>query len=102
MPADPAPARATDYDSSIPIIGGFVSHPRRYKGFTLTARTFQVRGSGRWTQDVLISRHGSLRSFAGRDTYQTEQAATTACWIMACRIIDRSPLDCQVSDLRTE
>jgi hypothetical protein len=79
-----------------------VSHPRSYKGFTLTARTFQVRGSGRWTLDVLIARHRDVRSFSSGDTFQTEQDATTACWQMACRIIDRSPRDCRVSDLASE
>jgi hypothetical protein len=79
-----------------------VTHPRKYKGFLLTARTFQVRGSGRWTLDVLIGRHRTIRSFSSEDTFQTEQDATTACWQMACRIIDRSPRDCQVSDLAAD
>ena len=76
-----------------------VSPPRVYKGFILTARTFQVRGSGRWTLDVLIGRHGSIRAFSSADTFQAEQDATMACWTMARRIIDRNPRDCRVSDL---
>jgi hypothetical protein len=79
-----------------------VSIPRSYKGFILTARTFQVRGSGRWTLDVLISRPRDVRSFSGDDTFQTEQDATAACWQMARRIIDRSPRDCRVSDLASD
>lgn len=79
-----------------------MSLPRSYKGFILTARTFQVRGSGRWTLDVLISRHRDVRSFSGEDTFQTEQDATAACWQMARRIIDRSPRDCRVSDLASD
>lgn len=76
-----------------------MSHPRLYKGFTLTARTFQVRGTGQWTLDVTIGRCGSLRAFSGTDTYETERDATDACWQMACRIIDGSPPDCLVRDL---
>jgi hypothetical protein len=76
-----------------------VSNPRVYKGFLLTARTFQVRGSGLWTLGVIIGRHRTVRSFSSVDTFQTEQEATTACWSMARRIVDRSPRDCQVADL---
>jgi hypothetical protein len=39
--------------------------PLSYKGFAITARTFQVRGSGRSTLDLLIGRHTSLRAFSG-------------------------------------
>jgi hypothetical protein len=51
---------------------------------------------------VLIARHRDVRSFSSGDTFQTEQDATTACWQMARRIIDRSPRDCRVSDLASE
>jgi hypothetical protein len=76
-----------------------VAPPRSYKGFVLTARTFQVRGSGQWTLDVIISRRGSLRAFSSPTTYQSERDATNACMQMGCRIIDASPKDCHVSDL---
>lgn len=76
-----------------------VSLPRSYKGFTLTARTFQVRGSGQWTLDVTIGRRGSLRAFSGPETFLTERDATNACWLMARRIIDGSPPGCLVSEL---
>lgn len=79
-----------------------MSHPRLYKGFTLTARTFQVRGSGQWTLDVTIGRRGSLRAFSKPETFRTERDATHACLQMACRIIDSSPPDCLVSDLRLD
>jgi hypothetical protein len=79
-----------------------VSHPRLYKGFTLTARTFQVRGSGKWTLDVTIARRGSLRNFSSPQTFASERDATTACWQMGCRIIDASPPDCLVSDLSND
>jgi len=77
----------------------FVTRPQVYKGFTLTVRTFQVRGSGQWTLDVTIGRRGSMRAFSSAETYPSEHDATTACWRMACRIIDKSPPDCRVSDL---
>jgi hypothetical protein len=73
--------------------------PRVYKGFTLTARTFQVRGSGLWTLDVTIGRRGSLRAFSSDETFANERDATVACWRMACRIIDANPPDCLVGDL---
>jgi hypothetical protein len=76
-----------------------VATPRSYKGFILTARTFQVRGSGQWTLDVIISRRGSLRAFSSPTTYGSERDATDACLQMGCRIIDASPPDCHVSDL---
>lgn len=76
-----------------------MSPPRSYKGFTLTARTFQVRGSGQWTLDLTISRRGSLRAFSSPATFSTERDATNACLQLGCRIIDASPPDCRVSDL---
>ena len=79
-----------------------VSPPRWYKGFTLTPRTFQVRGSGQWTLDVTIGRRGSLRAFSGVETFPSERDATVACWRMANRIIDSSPPDCRVSDLSAD
>jgi hypothetical protein len=79
-----------------------VSHPRSYKGFILTARTFQVRGTGQWTLDVTIGRRGSLRAFSSVETYPSERDATVACWRMACRIIDSNPPDSRVSDLAVD
>ena len=79
-----------------------MSVPRLYKGFTLTPRTFQVRGSGQWTLDVTISRRGSLRAFSGDQTFANESDAMVACWRMACRIIDANPPDCLVADLSVE
>jgi hypothetical protein len=76
-----------------------VATPRSYKGFILTARTFQVRGSGQWTLDVIISRRGSLRAFSSPTTFGSERDATNACMQMGCKIIDASPKDCHVSDL---
>jgi hypothetical protein len=72
---------------------------RSYKGFILTARTFQVRRSGHWTLDVTIGRQGSLRTFSGTETFQSENEALDACWHMARRIIDSSAKDCRVADL---
>lgn len=79
-----------------------VAPPRLYKGFTLTARTFQVRGSGQWTLDVTIGRRGSLRAFSSAETYPSERDATVACWRMACRIIDQNPPDSRVADLSAD
>ena len=56
-------------------------NPTLYKGFTITARTFQVHGSGRWTLDLLIGRNTDLRAFSGPSTYPTEESAITGCWV---------------------
>lgn len=73
--------------------------PVSYKGFAITARTFQLRGSGRWTLDLLIGRQGGLRAFSGPVTYSTEEAAIAGCWRFAQRIIDGQVRDCSVEDL---
>jgi hypothetical protein len=70
-----------------------------YKGFAITARTFQIRGSGRWTLDLLIGRHGDLRAFSGPGTYPTEESAITGCCEFGRRIIDGRVRDCSVDDL---
>ncbi len=70
-----------------------------YKGFAITARTFQVRGSGRWTLDLLIGRLGALRAFSDPVTYTTEEAAIKACCQFGRRIIDGRVRDCSVADL---
>ena len=70
-----------------------------YKGFAITARTFQIRGSGRWTLDVLIERHGALRGFSGSDTYLTEGAAIEGCCDLGRRIIDGRVRFSSVQDL---
>ncbi|HEX7023850.1 MAG TPA: hypothetical protein VF187_03445 [Gemmatimonadales bacterium] len=71
-----------------------------YKGYTISPRTFQLRGSTRWTLDLLIGRNGQLRAFGGPATYATEAGADTACTDLGCRIIDGAVRDCSVADLR--
>jgi uncharacterized protein (UPF0128 family) len=70
-----------------------------YKGFAITARTFQIRGSGRWTLDLLIGRHQGLRAFIDAKTYPTEKLAMAGCWELGRRIIDGRVRDCSVDDL---
>ena len=70
-----------------------------YKGFAITPRTFQIRGSGRWTLDLLISRHRRSRAFSGSDTYSTEQAAIAGCSEFGRRIIDGRVQHYSVDDL---
>lgn len=70
-----------------------------YKGYTIRPRTFQLRGSARWTLDLLIGRNGQLRAFGGDTTYATEAGADTACTEFGCRIIDGVVKDCTVADL---
>lgn len=70
-----------------------------YKGFAITPRTFQIRGSGRWTLDLLIGRHRSLRSFSGPDTYSSQEAAIMGCCELGRRIIDGKIRHYSVDDL---
>jgi uncharacterized protein (UPF0128 family) len=70
-----------------------------YRGFSITPRTFQIRGSGRWTLDLLIGRRDGLRAFNNSQTYATEQAAILACHEYGRRIIDGGVRECKVDDL---
>ena len=88
------PAR---YTSRV-LCSGLQLIPVWYKGFAITVRTFQIRGSGRWTLDLLIGRHTGLRLQRPR-TYPTEEAAITGCCEFARRIIDGRVRNCSVDDL---
>ena len=70
-----------------------------YKGFAITARTLQIRGSGRWTLDLLIGRHRDLWAFSGLRTYPTEESAIAGCCEFGRRIIDGRVSNCSVDDL---
>jgi len=70
-----------------------------YKGFAITVRTWQVRGTGRWTLDLLISRRETLRAFSRPVTFATEDAAVAGCCELGRRIIDGNERDCSVADL---
>jgi hypothetical protein len=78
---------------------GVSVHPISYKGVAITPRTFQIRGSGRWTLDLLITRRRSSRAFSGPDTYATESAAIVGCCEFGRRIIDGRVQSCPVEDL---
>ena len=73
--------------------------PRFYKGYTITPRSFQVRGSDRWTIDILIGRRGSLRAFSRTETCDSEREANAAGWSLGCSIIDQCSSDCSVHEL---
>jgi hypothetical protein len=70
-----------------------------YKGFGITPRTWQIRGTGRWTLDLIIGRREALRAFSRPDTYATEAAAVVGCCELGRRIIDGDERDCTVADL---
>ena len=80
-------------------VGGIQLNPFSYKGYAITARTFQIRGSGRWTLDLLIGRHGDLRAFSGPRTYPTEGSAIAGCCEFGRRVIDGRVRDCSIDDL---
>jgi hypothetical protein len=71
-----------------------------YKGFAITARTFQIRGSGRWTLDLLIARGGTLRAFGAPVTYASEAAAIAGCCAYGRRVIDGQIRHQSVADLQ--
>ena len=70
-----------------------------YGTFTITPRTFQIRGSGRWTLDLVIAHRTQLRAFSGPTTFPTENDAIQGCFAFGCRIIDGSEPDLSVDDL---
>lgn len=70
-----------------------------YKGYIIRPRTFQIRGSARWTLDLLIDHQGQLRAFSAPTTYPTEARAETACLDYGRHIIDGDVQGCTVTDL---
>jgi hypothetical protein len=72
---------------------------QEYKGFSITPRTYQIRGSGRWTLDLLIGHRELLRAFSGAITYRTEAEAEAGCVEFAHRVIDANRPDCKLPDL---
>lgn len=70
-----------------------------YKGYCIFPRTFQVRGSGRWTLDLVITRGRGCRSFSTQTTYPTEVIATARCFSLGQRIIDGVVPGRSVADL---
>jgi hypothetical protein len=74
-------------------------NPVLYKGFIITARTFQIHGSGRWSLDLLIGRHRDLWAFSGVRTYPTEESAIAGCCEFGRRIIDGGVSNCSGDDL---
>jgi hypothetical protein len=73
--------------------------PLPYKGYSITPRTFQLRGSGRWTLDLLIARDRGCRAFSAPTTYPTELSAAAGCLALGRSIIDGALPDSSVVDL---
>ncbi len=73
--------------------------PLSYKGFEITARSYQIRGSGRWTLDVLISYAGSRRAFSCLTTFPNEAMATSGCLEYGRQIIDGKVRHCSVEEM---
>ena len=73
--------------------------PFAYKGYTISPRTFQVRGTSQWTLDLLIGKNGRFRAFGDSPTYETEESAVAACTELGCRIIDGTVSGCSVAEL---
>jgi hypothetical protein len=73
------------------------SHP--YRGFAITSRTYQVRGTGQWAIGIVIGRWGSKRAFDTTFTAPSEEAANEMCWSLGRRIIDQSQNVTSLADL---
>lgn len=73
-----------------------------YKGYSITQRTYQIRGSNRWTVEILVGRHSRLRAFSDPATYATEAEAIAGCCEFGRRIVDGKAAGLSVSDLRTD
>jgi hypothetical protein len=71
-----------------------------YRGWTITPRTFQIRGSLQWTLDLLIAYREKQRAFSGTKTFPTEQAAIRGCHTFGRRIIDGHVPYCSLEGLR--
>jgi hypothetical protein len=77
-----------------------VSQAQVYGEFTIMPRTFQVRGTGHWTLDLLISHRTKVRAFSGPKTFPTEEAAIRGCHAFGRRIIEGRVPNCSIDDLR--
>ncbi|MDH3455516.1 MAG: hypothetical protein OER90_01625 [Gemmatimonadota bacterium] len=74
--------------------------PLTYQGWTITPRTFQIRGSCKWTLDLLIAYRTKRRAFSGPQTFQTEEEAIRGCHAFGRRIIDGRVPYCTLEGLR--
>ena len=71
-----------------------------YRGWTITPRTFRIRGSGLWTLDLVIASRSKRRAFTGAKTFRTEQLAIRGCHEFGQRIIDGRVPHCSLEDMR--
>lgn len=71
-----------------------------YREYTITPRTYQVRGTGVWTLDLLIGYRRRLRAFSGPATFASESAAIRGCHDWGRKIIDGDVPHLSVDDLR--
>jgi hypothetical protein len=77
-----------------------VSQALTYGEFTILPRTFQVRGSGQWTLDLLIRHRTRVRAFSGPRTFPTREAAIRGCHEFGRRIIEGRVPFYSIDDLR--
>lgn len=70
-----------------------------YRGWTITPRTFQIRGSWEWTLDLVIGYRTKRRAFSGPETFRTEEAAIRGCHAFGRRIIDGRVPYCSLEGL---
>ena len=76
------------------------THSLTYRGCTITPRTYQIRGRGHWTLDVVIEYRATQRAFSGPTTFPTEQAAIRGCHAFGRRIIDGLEPSCILEGVR--
>ncbi|MEW5917830.1 MAG: hypothetical protein AB1762_15620 [Gemmatimonadota bacterium] len=61
-----------------------------------------MRGSNRWTVEILIAGRARTRAFSCKEMCESEHAAIIACRQLGRRIIDRGPRNCGVDELSGE
>ncbi|MDH3497874.1 MAG: hypothetical protein OER21_14025 [Gemmatimonadota bacterium] len=71
-----------------------------YRGWTITPRTFEIRGSRQWTLDLVIAYRSKQRAFSGKQTFESEAAAIRGCHAYGRRIIDGQVPYCSLENLR--
>ena len=70
-----------------------------YKGYALTARSLQLRDSGKWSLAVYIRKNNAVRPFSASNTFDTQEEAIGRSLHFGRDIIDEKVSGCSVDDL---
>lgn len=74
-----------------------------YKGYLIKPAPLQLRDSGEWTMELVISKHRgnsvAERKYSAGNTFKTEEEAIQHCINFGKQIIDGDSDNCTVTDL---